>query len=240
MDYRDYLCGKVDYFWYKARWDLTEVLLSKVVSKMQAENGKIRILDVGSGTGEEIKIINKFGDVYAVDINEKAVDLIPDEFCTEKKVADACKLPYEDDFFHAIISFDVLEHITEDRKAVLEAHRVLKRGGYLVYAVPCFQWLFSSHDRALGHKRRYSKSGLKSLFDCFTVARFSYWNFLLFVPSAFLRILNKSNDKDKIEYIKMPKFINQLLYLILKLENRLIALDTQLPVGTSIVGYCRK
>lgn len=45
-------------------------------------------------------------------------------------------LPFGDESFHRIICAEVLEHIPEDRKAVLELVRVLKPGGLMAVTVP--------------------------------------------------------------------------------------------------------
>jgi SAM-dependent methyltransferase len=55
---------------------------------------------------------------------------------------DAIRLEFEDRSFDALTMFDVLEHITDDRRAVSEALRVLKPGGYLLMSSPNEHWRF--------------------------------------------------------------------------------------------------
>jgi ubiquinone/menaquinone biosynthesis C-methylase UbiE len=50
--------------------------------------------------------------------------------------ADATALPFEDNSFDAITMFDLLEHVPDDAKAIAEAKRVLRPGGYLLVSTP--------------------------------------------------------------------------------------------------------
>ncbi len=236
MDYKDYQAGQTSTnFWFKGKNNLIDILMSKI-----SEKGKrLKILNIGAGTGENLKILNKYGDNYLIDINKNALNLIDEHLCIEKRVADACKLPYQDGFFDIAVSFDVFEHISNDKKAILEAHRVLKKGGGLVFTVPAFNFLFSSHDKALGHKRRYNKKMLKELLEEFKNLKLHYWNFLLFLLIAPVRLI-KRNSKPKIDHLKLPESINSFLYFILNIENRCIKYEIPLPFGLSIVGFCKK
>lgn len=155
MDYEDYKRGtKKSNFWFKAKNHLVE----EQFRKLKKQN--LKILNLGAGTGDDLEVLNKFGKVYVIDINKKELDLIKDNDCVEKKVADACKLPYKNDFFDVVTSFDVFEHIERDDIAVKEVYRVLKKGGSLIFSVPAFQGLYSAHDKALAHFRRYSKKSI--------------------------------------------------------------------------------
>ena len=50
--------------------------------------------------------------------------------------ADICNLPFEDNSFDVIFCNHVLEHITDDTKAIQELYRILKPGGFGVFQVP--------------------------------------------------------------------------------------------------------
>ena len=63
--------------------------------------------------------------------------------------ADAMCLPFEAGTFDAIVSMDVLEHISDDALALREFYRVLKPGGRVVLMVPAYPHLWSEHDVAL-------------------------------------------------------------------------------------------
>jgi predicted SAM-dependent methyltransferase len=50
--------------------------------------------------------------------------------------ADICDLPFEDNTYDVILCNHVLEHITEDTKAMQELFRVMKPGGYGIFQIP--------------------------------------------------------------------------------------------------------
>lgn len=49
---------------------------------------------------------------------------------------DLCDIAVGDEMFDYIICNHVLEHVTDDKKALLELHRILKPGGALIFSVP--------------------------------------------------------------------------------------------------------
>ncbi len=234
MDYRDYIDGQTgDQFWFRSKKDLINILMNKIGRK------NLKILNIGAGTGVDLEIMNRFGNISIIDVNKKALDLIPSNLYSDKKVCDATALPYPNDFFDIVCSFDVFEHINNDKKAVLEAHRVLKKGGLLLLMVPAFNFLFSAHDRALLHYRRYSKKKLYELLRIFKYEYLSYWNSILFIPLSILRILKK-RSKPKTDYFNLPSLLEKAFLNFLRIENKLIMKDYRLPFGLSLVGVYRK
>ena len=235
MDYKDYLAGKKNSdFWIKGKNGLIETLINSLKPKE-----KSKILSIGAGTGDDLEILNRFGDVYVIDIEKKALNLIKKGSCFKKKVCDACNLDFPDNYFDIVTSFDVFEHIEKDSQAVSEVFRVLKKGGSLVFSVPAFQFLFSSHDQALNHFRRYSKKEAQKLFSNFKNKRITYWNFFLFPPIALLRLVRK-NSKPQVDNPSFNPILNNAFYKLLKAENSLIRKRIKLPFGLSIAGVCEK
>lgn len=240
MDYKDFQAGhhNSDHCWVKARGELIEILAQRAL--YESAPGRLKILNLGAGTGDDLKILNKFGDNYVIDISNNALSLVVDDkLCVEKKVADACKLPYQDGFFDAVVSFDVFEHIENDNKAINEVYRVLKSDGVLIFTVPAFQFLYSSHDKALEHFRRYSKQSVTKLMLPFSTLKLFYWNSILFIPLSILRILKKKS-KPQVDSSTLPSPINNLFYKLLTVDNFLIGRLKSMPLGLSIVGWCRK
>ena len=50
--------------------------------------------------------------------------------------ADICDLPFDDNSFDIIFCNHVLEHIPNDKKAMQELYRVLKKGGFGIFQIP--------------------------------------------------------------------------------------------------------
>jgi len=189
--------------------------------------------------GNDLKIFKKYGENYIIDINDKALNQIDKRLYTEKKKEDACNLSYKDNFFDIVVALGVLEHVKEDNKLINEAYRTLKTGGVFVFEVPCHQFLFSSHDVALEHYRRYSNKRIIKLLARFNNLEIFYWNFLLFIPVMIMRIFRKKSEP-KVDNMKVPRFIDNILYYILNFENNLIKSNIKVPTGIGLIGYCQK
>jgi ubiquinone/menaquinone biosynthesis C-methylase UbiE len=234
MDSKDYAAGsKETGSWFTAKKELLAMFLKKMPNK------RLKILNLGAGTGGDLEILNRFGEVYVIDIDEKAISMIPDSLCKKKELGDARNLKYPDNFFDIVVSLDVFEHIDNDAKAINETWRVLKKSGYLIFSVPAFQALYSSHDKALEHQRRYSKKRIVHLIKKFRKKRITFWNTFLFLPLALIRIKNKKS-MPKPDSFNLPKSIDQIPLTLLRIENYLISIGLSLPFGMSIAGICQK
>src|SRR5256885_99075 len=67
--------------------------------------------------------------------------------------------------FDTVVCVNVLEHIEDDVRALaLFRDVVAGTGGRVVIFVPALQGIYSQHDAALGHHRRYSKCSLRAVF----------------------------------------------------------------------------
>ncbi len=124
-------------YWHWRRF--SEVL--KVVKSVKGP-----ILDLGCHSGNFTQaILTKIGSkqVYGVDISPVAIKLIskriPDGHFL---VADAAKLPYQNNFFEAVFCLEMLEHVDDPIGVFQEIKRVLKKGGYGVILVPTDNKLF--------------------------------------------------------------------------------------------------
>ncbi len=235
MDYRDTQIGaNKEHFWFRGKRDLIDMLLASL-------NGKTnqKVLDIGAGTGEDLVSLVKHGSVYAIDIDQQALDLIEPLLVVEKKCGSACAIPYEVATFDVVVAFDVLEHVADDRLMVDEILRVLKPGGFFVFTVPAFNCLFSSHDRTLGHYRRYDKCMITKLFDGkMHKIKMGYWFCMLFAPALMQRFLTKRSASSTIT--TFPKVINNLCYGAVKVENWLIKKGVKFPLGLSVYGIYQK
>jgi SAM-dependent methyltransferase len=111
------------------------------------------ILDVGCGLGMYVRAFRRFSwDVHGVDIDEQKVAEASREL-PNLRVAPAENLPYPDGMFDVVLSHEVIEHVDDDRKAIVEAVRVLRSpklaegqpGGRLVVFAPNRLHPFETH-----------------------------------------------------------------------------------------------
>lgn len=124
-------------YWHKKRFN--EVL--KFVKPVKGP-----MLDVGCHGGTFTKeVLTKTGskDIYGIDISHSAINLAKKKIPNGKfEVGSAEELPYKSNFFDAVWSLEVLEHVDHPGKAIKEIARVLKKGGYAIILVPTDNRLF--------------------------------------------------------------------------------------------------
>jgi len=85
------------------------------------------ILDAGCGIGIYVRAFRRFSqDVHGVDIDPERVEAASQDL-PNIVVAPAESLPYPDGSFDVVLSHEVIEHVGDDRQAIAEAIRVLKR-----------------------------------------------------------------------------------------------------------------
>src|SRR5207244_1565920 len=120
------------------------------------------VLDAGCGTGRNMLEFAGLGTVEGVDASPEAI-----EFCRRRgldgvREGQIESLPYADGTVDLILATDVLEHLRDDYAALAELRRVAAPGGRLLATVPAYQWLWSQHDAAHHHFRRYTYRLLRS------------------------------------------------------------------------------
>lgn len=233
MDYKDFESGlDENNFWFLRKTEFIGIILKKLNL-----NKNIKILNIGAGTGNDISEMRNYGNVFVLDVDEKALNLIPDDLVEEKILADACNIPYPNNSFDLVVAFDVLEHIKDDAKVVFEVNRVLRPDGYFVFTVPAYGFLFSSHDKYLDHYRRYNKKKILSLLHQFKKIELGNWFFALFIPVAIQRLITKNKKYKPVTFTKIMDFIGNN---ILTLENYLFKKGVRYPWGLSFYGIFKK
>ncbi|MBP6448309.1 MAG: class I SAM-dependent methyltransferase, partial [Saprospiraceae bacterium] len=122
------------------------------------------ILEIGTGSGYGIKIISPKADRYVtIDKfdNEQVQTMVKtysNVSFTKMEVPPLNGIP--DNSFDFVITFQVIEHIEDDKAFVSEIHRVLKKGGKLIVSTPNIKMTLT---RNPWHIREYTTGELDSL-----------------------------------------------------------------------------
>lgn len=97
------------------------------------------VLDIACGTGYGIAILKANAKhITGVDVDADAASKAKAE-CDNKAsvlLGDGLGLPFADDSFDVITSFETLEHLHERGQFLAELHRVLRPGGKLILSTP--------------------------------------------------------------------------------------------------------
>lgn len=228
------------YWWFVGRRQLVQQLVRRYVQKPGA-----RILDAGCGTGGTLKALQGLTDLYGCDVSREALAFCRQRSLKQLVAADVLALPYASASFQAVISCDVLEHLPDDQAGLREMLRVLQPGGFLFITVPAHRFLWSEHDEALGHRRRYRAKELRqklqeagaNVLKLSAVVMFAFPPILLFRIGQRLR--PKLPDEPRTDLRILKPWLNKLLIKSLQLENWLLQY-LNLPLGTSYVAVAQK
>ncbi|GAA2267422.1 class I SAM-dependent methyltransferase [Nonomuraea roseoviolacea subsp. roseoviolacea] len=187
------------HWWYRER----RAILARELRRLRRYGPPGRALDIGAAGGGNTRVLVRHGwDALVADYSELAVELAR-ERGLKAIHADARELPLPDDAFDLVCAFDVLEHIEEDGRAAAEIVRVLRPGGTALITVPCDMALWSAHDVASGHVRRYTRPTLRALLagQGLVLDRMWSWNVLLRPVVARHRKSSSGSDVMELPYL---------------------------------------
>ena len=158
-----------------------------------------RILDAGCGSGRTLDDLAEHGAVSGVDTSAKAVAVARARGHVDVHVAPIERLPWGDGTFDLITCLDVVEHTDDDCAALAELHRVSGPEAHLVLTVPAYPLLWSSHDVANQHRRRYLPRTLKAAAEAAGWAhlRDTFFNSLLLPPAAAVRLAERLTHRSE-------------------------------------------
>ena len=181
------------HWWYRER----RRLLAKELRRLPAPGSA---LDIGAAGGGNTRVLRAFGwkplaleyaPTAALIARERGLDVIR---------ADARELPVRSGSMDLVTAFDILEHIEEDYLAAAEICRVLSHGGTALIAVPADMALWSAHDEAVDHVRRYDRENLTTLIlkGGLIIEDMWSWNVLLRPVVKLRRKSSEGSDLDDI------------------------------------------
>jgi SAM-dependent methyltransferase len=147
------------------------------------------VAEVGAGSGSVSRLLleTDIKQLLAFEPSDNMYPRLVEELGNEARASPV------NDFFHprhgrqrfdSVAYINVLEHIEDDRAELANALETLKANGHLLLFVPALTWLYSEHDKEIGHFRRYTRRSLVSLVEHagFTVVRARYFDVAGVVP----------------------------------------------------------
>jgi SAM-dependent methyltransferase len=224
------------HWWYRGRRTIVRAELDRLPISSGA-----RVLDAGCGSGRMLEELADYGAPAGIELDPDAAAFAASRGKGEVKVGRLEELPWEDGTFELIICLDVIEHTPDDRATLTELRRVAKPGGWLLVTVPAYQALWSLHDVANHHYRRYSRRTLRlaALEAGWRVRRMTSFNGILLPPAALVRFAQRGRRPDNgytPELRLGPEWLNGLLEQPLRAEARWLSRGRTLPAGLSLMA----
>ena len=226
------------HWWYRGRRRIIRAELDRLPVRPAA-----RVLDAGCGSGRTLEELRRYGEVFGIELDPGAAQKAQERGCGEVRIGRLEELPWEDGTFDLITCLDVIEHTPDDRVTLSELRRVSKPGGFLLVTVPAYQALWSMHDVANHHYRRYSRPLLRAAAGeaGWRVRRMTSFNGLLLGPAAAVRLAERRRlrepDSDyKPELTLGPEWLNAALEQPLRLEARWLARGRTMSAGLSLLA----
>jgi SAM-dependent methyltransferase len=193
---------------------------------------------VGTGTGANIAMLQGFGRVDAIEPDATARALASRRAgisVTGGFLPDQVEI--EDRAYDLIVLLDVLEHIGEDVASLATLARKLAPGGRMVITVPAAPWMWSAHDVAHHHKRRYTAGTLRTALAGagLRVRHMSHFNALLYPLIAAARLVRRLRGGVGGDDAMPSAPVNRLLGALFGAERHWVTWAS-LPAGVSLLA----
>lgn len=229
------------HWWYRGR----RRVLAAQLERLAPARGSA-ILDAGCGSGRTMDELARLGPVSGFDLNPVGVEAARLRGHADVQAAAVEDIPHEDGSFELITCLDVLEHTPDDVRSLRELRRVARPGGFLVATVPAYQSLWSDHDEANHHYRRYRRSSLRRAASAagWDPVSFTYFNSILLPAAAVVRLAQRATRRRR----KAPPHsqlhltshrTDRVLEAPMRLEAALIRRGVRLPAGLSLLAVLR-
>jgi SAM-dependent methyltransferase len=228
------------HWWYRGRRRVIRAELDRLPVPARAQ-----ILDAGCGSGRTLQELVSYGEVRGIELDADAASLARQRGYGEVRVGRLEELPWEDEAFDLITCLDVIEHTPDDLGTLTELRRVTRPRGFMLVTVPAYPALWSVHDEANHHYRRYSRRSLSAAAQAagWIVQRVSSFNSLLLAPAAAVRVAQRrfgTHNGYTNDLALGPQWLNDALERPLQLEAKWLGQGHTLPAGLSLLAVLRR
>ena len=237
--FAEYAVIEDTHWWFRGRRKIFE----QVLAQLAAPHERMRILDIGFGTGAMLTFLERFGTVLGMDMSAEAVRFARTRCDRPMLLGDITRIPLPDGALDLVTACDIVEHVDDEEGAFAELARVCKPGGHMLVTVPAFQFLWGNQDVVSHHRRRYRLGPLQRSIENagFRIVILSYFNSLLFPIVAAIRVVRRlrgeayDGEVPKSDFtMTKPGPLNDILTHVFGAEGRLLT-RWRLPVGVSLL-----
>jgi SAM-dependent methyltransferase len=233
-------------WWFRLKREIVFDWLAREL-RQSGRTAPPRVLDLGCGAGGTLTRLPLSARTVGLEYDAEEVREAGRRGAKRLVRASALEIPMRSGSMDAILMLDVLEHLEDDRGALSEVYRVLAPGGFLLATVPAHPFLWSPHDEAFHHERRYRRAELVNRLSSagFGLSRLSY-AFATVFPLACLirpptrwlaRIGIASRRAD--DFRLLPARLEDLAFLLVRWESLWLR-RFPLPFGLSLAVVARK
>ncbi|HOP48306.1 MAG TPA: class I SAM-dependent methyltransferase [Desulfobacteraceae bacterium] len=228
-------------FWFRSRNSLINWALRRFFPEARS------FFEIGCGTGFVLSgIESKFHNLslYGSEIHEAGL------FYASRRLRnaqlfqmDGRLIPFEDEF-DVMGAFDVLEHVREDERVLMQICKAVAPGGGMILTVPQHPFLWSRLDDLACHVRRYCAGDLRARVRNagFEIVRMTSFVSIIFPLMLLSRLFKNRPGRnfDPVAELKLGQPLDLVLEKALDLERALINCGLSFPAGGSLLLIARK
>ena len=228
-----------EHWWYVGMRRNALALLERYLPKKD----HLRILEIGCGTGINLKHLARYGTPEGIEYDPYALQL-SQQSGYACRPGDMHKLDLPSEAYDLVAFFEVLNQARkESHESIIKSvASSLAPGGVLFLREPALEWLRGSHDVSWSTATRFTKGSIEQVFRAagLEILYTGYMNSIL-LPAVFLvRTISKVTGAGaESDYRVHSRFTNSLFASILAVERFLLRF-MKFPLGVTVVGIARK
>jgi len=228
------------HWWWRSRH---QYVMRRIREQLDRRSTQDRpdVLDIGCCGGVMFDDLREFAEPYGIEPDPQLAPAVPQWSSRIEQV------PFSGDYrsdrtYDLVLMLDVLEHIKDESGAVRALYELLTPGGSALLTVPALPALWSVHDDANLHFRRYTRKTLVAALTAagFELQRVEYlfgWSLPLVAARRFIA---RSIPEDYRVSVP-PQPINRLFEGLTRVEQRISeTLRIPLPLGSSLLAIARR